>query len=245
MQWAARADVSGGTEGGTLSTSENMGTFFVFDGAVTLISALAYAPEHPSARQCIEMVERAMEILQEAGKVDGQGEVAHRATEVLNVLRRAGGWTGKREDGQHLDPSQQQSGTNSRGSRIYRDPPNSVSEKSSAAGTTSSQAYSHSISHTRPQPTSQPHSSFPFLAPSNISSKSNPFGFVSAPTVAPSHMPAGNGEFTGQADSGGVWAGVGGMNSRNHGGISDMDVHMMMPFAMLQGMPLNEDWRGF
>ncbi|PCH43093.1 hypothetical protein WOLCODRAFT_103068 [Wolfiporia cocos MD-104 SS10] len=75
--------------------------YFVFDGAVSLVGALAQTPPHPRQEECLELIDCALKMLRACvaaaqGTSDGEGEIARRAIAVLEALRAAGGWDQRR-----------------------------------------------------------------------------------------------------------------------------------------------------
>lgn len=76
--------------------------FFLFDGAVTLMSGFSRMPVEARAKEAKDLVKRTVEILEgvgiEGGGPGGKGkrDIAWRAVDVLNVLGRELGW---RKDG--------------------------------------------------------------------------------------------------------------------------------------------------
>lgn len=78
--------------------------YFVFDGAVALAGALSQTPPHPRATECLELMDRAVTVLNDCvdsakrmGASNGEGEIARRAIVVLQALRKAGGWSSSSE----------------------------------------------------------------------------------------------------------------------------------------------------
>ncbi|KAF8578504.1 hypothetical protein K439DRAFT_1663720 [Ramaria rubella] len=216
-------------------TSDFSRTFFVFDGAVTLISALAYAPGHTSAERCIETVERAMENLEEAGKGDDHGGIARRATQVLSVLRRAGGWRETRSRDKEPYAAENDGSGLALSLKARDHPPKAVMSFGTPA--------QHTTSSVDVQPTSQ--SFIPFLASSKPSSfYPSSFSGISETLMGNMHSESqheGAGTFDRQEAS--AYPFRSGWNNNIPPG--ELDVHMMMPFEILQGMPLDQDWGNY
>ncbi|KAI0354319.1 hypothetical protein OH77DRAFT_1405549 [Trametes cingulata] len=73
--------------------------YFVFDGSVALVGVFSQEPPHPKALECLELIDRAVRMLQwcvastkSMPNRDGEGETASRAISVLTALRKAGRW---------------------------------------------------------------------------------------------------------------------------------------------------------
>lgn len=78
-------------------------TFFLFDGAVTLVTALAQTPSGQSTQKYHQYVERAGWLLGQAARIScPRGEIARRALTVLLVLKR----TSERSRGASTDTSE-------------------------------------------------------------------------------------------------------------------------------------------
>ena len=200
-------------------------SFFIFDGAVTLITVLAYTPNHPSAGQCRETVERAMASLQEARKSDGRGDIARRATEVIEVLKGGSGWGGRIN--QHHQGS---SGVNGK---------NSFEKGNPTLGTVSGH-YDHMISHTRTEPAPQP---FVPSTSSNLTTFPTSWDLYSShPSGSASEPGAHSEEHVTLPDQDKIWPSSDGLSWVTNG-TREMDVHVMMPIEMLQRVQMDEFWR--
>ncbi|KAL4253796.1 hypothetical protein ABKN59_002976 [Abortiporus biennis] len=73
----------------------NTFSYFVFDGAVGVMGALSQIPPHPQREECIQLIDRAIQVLQDVAHfmkaVDGERATATRAITILSALKKAAG----------------------------------------------------------------------------------------------------------------------------------------------------------
>ncbi|KAI0369245.1 hypothetical protein BV20DRAFT_968105 [Pilatotrama ljubarskyi] len=224
-------------------------TYFVFDGAVALVGVFSQEPPHPQALECLELIDRAIRMLQwcvaatkSMANRDGEGETASRAITVLTALRKAGRWD----------------------ERFRKRKPNGEEDPSAASVETSSQnAQDYASSYAQASGMSMTDSSV-FNGTSYTAQETNPIPFLTAPATFPPFsfsgllqmqssatmpVPFGDGrDFTGPSSSSmpGAMPGFDMIGTNAARGTAASMQTMGAPFDMLQGgESFDVDWSAF